>query len=102
LAGLSEVLKIMPDSLLYRLVGQPVLIAKYFCSYGVNEKYLKVLQDNGLIFTAESEEGDKRALEIADHPFYMGTLFQPALSTTPEQPDPLIEGFIRHVLEKSV
>jgi len=39
-------------------------------------------------------------MELADHPFFVGTLFQPERSALRDQPSPLIEAFIRAVTER--
>jgi CTP synthase (UTP-ammonia lyase) len=39
-----------------------------------------------------------RVLELADHPFYLATLFVPQTRSTPEQPHPLIVGWLRAAL----
>jgi CTP synthase (UTP-ammonia lyase) len=86
------------DSRLYRIFGRKNFVGKYFCSYGLNEKYRETLSDHGLRFTAFNKDGEARAMELDDHPFFMGTLFQPALNSTPESPDPLIVEFLTHCM----
>jgi CTP synthase (UTP-ammonia lyase) len=87
------------NSILFGIVKKEKLLGKYFCSYGINEKYLEILKDNGLKTTAISEEGQVRAFEIEDHPFFLGTLFQPALTSTIDEPDPLILEFVRQSIK---
>jgi CTP synthase (UTP-ammonia lyase) len=95
----SEVLKIVrKNSRLYQIIGREQFIGKYFCSYGINDKYLKTLESNGLIFTAESEDGQMRAFEISSHPFFLGTLFQPALSSSENELNPIIVEFVRQCI----
>jgi CTP synthase (UTP-ammonia lyase) len=92
----SENLKIIHrDSILKRIIGKDQFIGRYFCSYGMNDQYQKTLESNGLIFTAESEDGQKRAFELESHPFFLGTLFQPALSSSDYDLNPLIVEFVR-------
>lgn len=86
---------IIPDknTLLYKILQADELIGKYHCSYGINADYIDTLKSNGLIFTAFSEDGSVRAFELKDHPFFLGTLFQPALTSGLNQPDPLFIDF---------
>jgi CTP synthase (UTP-ammonia lyase) len=92
----SEVLKIIrKDSILNYIINKEQFIGKYFCSYGINDQYLTTLESNGLLFTASSEDGQMRAFEIKSHPFFLGTLFQPALSSVENKPDPIIVEFVR-------
>ena len=88
------------DSILFDIVRKENLLGKYFCSYGVNEKYISILKDNGLKLTAISEDGQVRAFEIEDHPFFLGTLFQPALTSTNNHPNPLIVEFVRRSIAR--
>jgi CTP synthase (UTP-ammonia lyase) len=39
------------------------------------------------------EDGTIRIVEIADHPFFIATLFLPQKHSTPERPHPLLIGF---------
>lgn len=82
------------QSLLYSILQKDRLLGKYYCSYGLNEKYIDTLKANGLILTALSPDNQVRAFELKDHSFFLGTLFQPALTSTPEQPDPVIVSFV--------
>jgi CTP synthase (UTP-ammonia lyase) len=86
------------DSLLYKIVQRDRLTGKYFCSYGLNNSYVDVLESNGLTITARSVDGAVRAFEIKDHIFFVGTLFQPALSSAEEKPDPIISAFVQECI----
>ena len=100
LKGTQEHLEIIDeDSILYRAYKTKSLIGKYFCSYGLNNKYLEILQSKGMKFTSKSEDGHYRSFEIDSHPFFMGTLFQPALTSTSTDSNPIIIEFINRCLE---
>jgi CTP synthase (UTP-ammonia lyase) len=95
----SEVLKIVrKDSILYGIINTEQFIGRYFCSYGINDQYIKTLESNGLVFTAASEDGQMRAFEIKSHPFFLGTLFQPALSSGENELNPVIVEFARRCI----
>jgi len=87
------------DSLLFDIVQQEQLTGKYFCSYGLNSSYSDQLKTNGLKITALSSNGEVRAFEIAGHPFFVGTLFQPALTSTIEEPNPIITAFLKQCIQ---
>jgi CTP synthase (UTP-ammonia lyase) len=38
-------------------------------------------------------------VEISDHSFYVGTLYQPQLSSAPDSPHPLIVAYLRAALD---
>ena len=88
------------DSILFNILKKETFTGKYFCSYGINERYLPVLTSGGLKTTAVSPNGQVRSFEIDDHPFYLGTLFQPALTSSIDHPDPLIVEFVRRSVDR--
>lgn len=99
LKGEQEELHILDkQSFLYKTLGKENLLGKYYCSYGINNQYLDVLKSNGLTFTAQAGE-HMRAFEIKSHVFFVGTLFQPALTSTKETPNPIILEFVKKSLE---
>lgn len=96
LKGQQEQLKIIDKTTsLYKAFGQDELLGRYYCSYGLNEKYVPLLEENGMTFTSISEDGNYRSFEIKQHPFFVGTLFQPALTSSENQLNPIIAEFIK-------
>lgn len=49
----------------------------YRCRYGLNPLFRAALDGGGLRVAALDAAGEVRALELADHPFFVVTLFQP-------------------------
>ncbi|MBE0651792.1 MAG: CTP synthase [Bacteroidales bacterium] len=96
LVGQEENLTIVDKhSKLFNIIKKEQLLGKYFCNYGINSKYLDALKSNGFKTTVVSEDGQVRAFEIADHRFFIGSLFQPALTSTKKEPNPLIVEFVK-------
>jgi len=96
LKGEQENLKIIDkDSFLYRTLQKENVLGKYYCSYGVNETYVPALETNGMVFSSQSLDGHYRSFELKTHPFFVGTLFQPALTSTTDQTNPVIVEFIK-------
>jgi CTP synthase (UTP-ammonia lyase) len=96
LVGQEEELTIVDNnSKLFQMIGKNKLKAKYHCSYGINAKYLDTLKSHGFSTTALSDDGQIRAFELKNQTFFVGTLFQPALTSTIETPDPIIIEFIK-------
>jgi CTP synthase (UTP-ammonia lyase) len=103
LVGQEEEISIRgTDTMLFEILKTEKLIGKYFCSYGVNEKYSDEFTKAGCRFTAFSPDGNIRAFELTSHPFFLGTLFQPALNSSMKQPDPLITAFFRKCASMSI
>lgn len=96
LAGMEENLAIIDKtSIIHSIMKRDNFLARYFCSYGLNEKYYEILQNNGLIFTSKSDEGAIRSFELKSHPFFVGTLFQPALVSNDAEPNPILVEFFK-------
>ena len=100
LKGQSEVLTVVSGSLLSRLVGAGPLVGRYFCSYGVDPAYAPGFEVAGLRWTSRNPDGEPRSFEVNGHRFYLGCLFQPALDSEAERPNPLIVGFLNEVLSQ--
>ena len=94
LKGSSEPILITDrESWLFKVLGTKKYDVKYNCAFGINPKYKEQLNCYPLVFTAFSDEGQPRAFELTSHRFFRGTLFQPPLNSTSENPNPLILDF---------
>ncbi|HTJ12025.1 MAG TPA: hypothetical protein VL547_08370 [Dinghuibacter sp.] len=90
---------VRPGSLAHTLTG-PRLTENYYCNFGLNPDYQDALDRSGLRIAATSDDGEVRILELAGHPFFMGTLFVPQASSTAAHPHPLVTGFLRAALRQ--
>lgn len=79
----------------WEIYGRDEASERYFCNYEVNPAYRAALEASGLVLSGFSENGEVRAAELRDHPFFIATLFQPQLSSEAGRPHPLIDGFVR-------
>jgi CTP synthase (UTP-ammonia lyase) len=67
----------------------------FFCSYGLNPAYRERLSEVGLAVTGEDADGEPRVVELADHPFFVGTLFVPQARPPAEAAaHPLVRGWL--------
>ena len=68
--------------------------------YEFNNEYRKVLEENGLTISGTSPDGViVEAVELTDHPFFMGTQFHPEYISRPLDPHPLFVDFVRSCLK---
>ncbi len=67
----------------------------FYCNFGLNPEYEPSLERGGLAITGKDQKGEARVVELASHPFYLGTLFVPQARSSPEHPHPLIVEFCR-------
>ena len=83
-----------PGTLLQRSYGTNRALETYHCRYGLNTAYRARLEAAGFQFTAHDDAGDVRGGELPNHPFFVGTLFQPERSALREERHPLIAAFV--------
>ncbi|MEU5364010.1 hypothetical protein ABZ354_11045 [Streptomyces sp. NPDC005925] len=73
----------------------------YHCKYGLNPVYEDRLLGGSLRVSGWDAEKAPRAVELPDHPFFVGSLFQPELSSTASRLHPLIRAFLDAVGERA-
>jgi CTP synthase (UTP-ammonia lyase) len=73
----SHRVNVLPGSRLHALCGVDRLDEEHFCNYGISEEYVVRFEAAGLRISARGEGGDVRAVELAEHPFFISTLFHP-------------------------
>jgi len=70
----------------------------YHCRYGLNPAFQAALLKGPLRACAFDGAGEVRAIEHADHPFFVATLFQPERAALAGQAPPLVAAFARAAL----
>ncbi|POA48169.1 hypothetical protein C1893_11850 [Pseudomonas sp. MPR-ANC1] len=73
----------------------------YRCRFGVNPQFERDLLNNQLQAVGHDSAGDLRAIELANHPFFVATLFQPERAALKGQMPPLVRAFIEACTEQS-
>ena len=99
LVDVRDRLKFEPGSRLRTIYGRDSANEEYHCNYGLNPRYALRLQCGPLKIAARDDEGAVRAVELDEHPFFIGTLFQPERAALREQTPPLVKAFVRAVVE---
>ena len=98
LVGKTQTIKIAPGSLVHQAYENEEVVEQFTCSYGLNPEFFEKFEKGPLKFTGVDLDGEVRIVELTDHLFYVATLFQPQLSSTPENPHPLIVAYLRAAL----
>jgi CTP synthase (UTP-ammonia lyase) len=93
LVGHEGAIAYEPGSLMQRIMGTERSVERYHCSYGIDVAYLDALRAAGVVFSAHDDAGDVRALELPEHPFFVGTLFQPELAGDGTRAHPVVRAF---------
>lgn len=82
------------DSRVYGYYRATEIEERFNCNFGINPEYLGRMVEGGLHIAGTDELGEVRILELPLNRFYVATLFQPQLRSTPDNPHKLITAFL--------
>jgi CTP synthase (UTP-ammonia lyase) len=89
-----------PGTRIAEIAGVERSVERYHCAYGIAPDYIAPLEEAGVIFGAHDSDGAPRSLELAGHPFFLGTLFQPELAGDGTRAHPVIRAFADAVVSR--
>lgn len=93
LGGQSAV--ITPASKLEGIYGSSEVVERHRHRYEVNSNLYDKISAEGLMIAAKSKTNDLvEAVELKDHPWFIGCQFHPEFTSRPRQPNPLFVSFI--------
>lgn len=83
-------------SKLFDIYGNKNISERHRHRYEFNSEYLQEFEKNGFLATGTNPEtGLVEALEMPDHPFYVGVQYHPEYKSTVATPHPLFRAFIK-------
>jgi len=83
-------------SLVHKLYGVNKVFERHRHRYEVNPKYVKKLEDCGLVFSGRSPDDVlMEFMEIPNHPYFVATQAHPEFKSRPLKPAPLFDGLIK-------
>jgi CTP synthase (UTP-ammonia lyase) len=88
-----ETLTLRPGTRIRAAYGQAEIVEPYQCRYGLNQAFVDRLTSGSLQVGAQAA-GQVRALELADHPFFVASLFQPERAALIGTVPPLVKAFV--------
>jgi CTP synthase (UTP-ammonia lyase) len=91
LAGVKARVRFTAGSHLRKAYGAAESTEVYYCSFGLNGRYRRLIESGPMYVSAVDDQGEIRAVELDGHPFFVATLFQPEMSATPS---PLVAAFV--------
>jgi len=80
---------------IHAIYGRAHIVEGFNCTYGVNPEYQELLRDGKLHISATAEQGEVRAVELDEHPFFIAVLFQPERSALRGVVHPLISAYLQ-------
>lgn len=97
LFGEESAVVIDEGTLAAAIMGAGPTTERYFCRYGLAQIYEEALVAGGLVVSGRDPNGEARVVELPGHPFLIGTLFQPELSSDATWVHPLVVAFCEAV-----
>jgi CTP synthase len=96
LGGYECVLK--KGSKIAKIYGKSEIRERHRHRYEVNINYKDKLEAKGMIFSGLSPDGKlPEVIELKDHPWFIGVQFHPEFTSTPFNPSPLFNDFVKHL-----
>ena len=92
--------KLLPGSKAAQAYGVELVEERHRHRFEVNNDYLPILAEQGLIASGISPDGKLvEIMELDGHPFFMGVQFHPEFKSRPNHPHPLFREFIGAALD---
>jgi CTP synthase (UTP-ammonia lyase) len=96
LDGQQITVELMPDTRLAALHPGTARVVEFTtCNYGLAPGFDELATSYGMRVAGAEADGEVRAVERTDHPFFLATLYQPQLRTTAADPHPVFLGLLR-------
>jgi CTP synthase (UTP-ammonia lyase) len=97
LSGTIPEIRLRPGSYLQSFYGKDkeTVTEEFFCNFEVNPEFEWCAMEAGFPVVARGAQGEIRAIESPAHRFFLATLFQPQLSSTEDQPHPIVVAFVQ-------
>ncbi|HEU4488798.1 MAG TPA: CTP synthase, partial [Actinomycetota bacterium] len=93
--------RLTPGSNAARAYGRELIYERHRHRYEVNPRWRTRLERAGLVASGESPDGTLvEMIELADHPWFVGTQFHPEFKSRPDRPHPLFHDFIGAAIER--
>ena len=95
--------KVVPGTRLSQTYGKPGIISeRHRHRYEFNNRYRRQFEKGGMKISGVSPDGKLvEAVEIPEHPFFIGIQFHPEYKSRPLSPHPLFLEFIKACKERS-
>jgi len=88
--------QIKKGSRLEEIYRQRKVVERHRHRYEVNPVYIDRLEKMGMIVSGMSPEGLVEAVELQNHPWFVGVQFHPEFTNKLMSPNPLIVSFLKH------
>src|SRR5438067_1294023 len=87
-------IRLAPGSKLHRAYGTDAITEGYRCRFGLNPAFEGLFAGSPLAVVGRDDGGEVRAVELAGHPFFVATLFQPERAALRGTSAPPVDAFV--------
>ena len=87
--------ELRPNTLIARAYGREKISEGYHCNYGISPDFAAELEKSDMRVTGWDEDGEIRAVELSNHPFFVATLFQHERNALAGRPVPLVQAMLK-------
>ncbi|MGA8664367.1 MAG: CTP synthase [Thermoplasmata archaeon] len=94
----TQRIALVPGSRVAQVYGRTEIWERHRHRYEINPAYFERLRDAGLVVSGSSVDGRVEALEVPNHPFFIGVQFHPEFLSRPEIPHPLFLALVKAAL----
>jgi CTP synthase (UTP-ammonia lyase) len=100
LVEMTRPIRIFPGTLLAAAYGVLEITESYHCRFGLNPQFAATLLTGPLRASAADHNGEVRAVELTNHPFFIATLFQSERAALKGHPVPLATALLSACTER--
>jgi CTP synthase len=94
--------QLQPDTIAARAYQQELVEERHRHRFEFNNEYREILFEHGMRYSGLSPDGRLvEIVELADHPFMLGTQFHPEFLSRPNRPHPLFLAFMAAVCQQA-
>jgi CTP synthase (UTP-ammonia lyase) len=95
LSGIIPEIRLRPGSYLQSFYTKDSVNEEFFCNFEVNPDFEWAAIEAGFPVVARGPQNEIRAIESPTHRFFVATLFQPQLTSKPNNSHPLVLAFVQ-------
>ncbi|MHA1480858.1 MAG: CTP synthase [Candidatus Thorarchaeota archaeon] len=91
---------ISENTQLHRIYETTEVRERFRHRYHLIERYISKMEEHGMIVSARNDDGTIiNAIELKNHPFWIGVQYHPEFKSQPGKPHPIYLGLIRAAME---
>ncbi|MBE3559117.1 MAG: CTP synthase, partial [Ktedonobacteraceae bacterium] len=84
-----------PGTKVYQAYNEPIVFERHRHRYEFNNEYRRRMESHGMVVSGRSADNSLvEIIELADHPWFVGSQFHPEFKSRPTRPHPLFRDFV--------